>query len=64
MSIQLTKIGNSPNIPTKEFVCDTQAEIKNLPNAPMGSTCFCLENKTAWMKGSGTDGEYKGWIQL
>jgi hypothetical protein len=58
MSIQLTKIGNSPNVPTKDFVCDTLADVEKLPNAPMGSTAFCLEDKSAYMKGS------EGWVKL
>lgn len=53
MAIQLTKIGNSPNVPVKEFVCDTQADVDKLPaSASMGSTAFCIETKTAYMKGS------------
>lgn len=53
MSIQLTKIGNSPNTPVKEYICDTQADVEKLPvSAPMGSTAFCIETKKAYMKGS------------
>ena len=63
MAVQLTKIGNSPNVPIKEFVCDTEADIKTLPLAPMGSTAFVLENKSAWMKGT-VDNDNNGWIKL
>ena len=59
MSIQLTKIGNSPNVPVREFVCDTQADVDALPaSAPMGSTAFCIDTKKAYMKGS------DGWKEL
>ena len=62
--VQLVKIGNSPNVPAKEFVCDSLADIEKLPNAPMGSTAFCLEDKSAWMKGSDLELGTKGWIKL
>jgi hypothetical protein len=59
MSIQLTKIGNSPNVPVKEFICDTQADVDALPaSAPMGSTAFCIGTKKAYMKGS------DGWQEI
>lgn len=67
MAIQLTKIGNSSNVPVKEFICDTQADVDALPaSAPMGSTAFCIKEKTAWMKSSdNTSGKYEnGWNQL
>jgi hypothetical protein len=67
MSIQLTKIGNSPNVPAKEFVCDSEADIANLSsNIVMGSTAFCINEKSAWMKSSDNSaGEYEnGWIKL
>lgn len=59
MSIQLTKIGNSPNVPVKEFICDTQADVDKLPaSAPMGSTALCIDTKKVYMKGS------DGWQEL
>ena len=67
MSIQLTKIGNSPNVPVKEFICDSEADIAKLsPNVVMGSTAFCINEKSAWMKGSDNEaGLYgNGWIKL
>ena len=35
MSIQLTKIGNSPNTPVKEFVCDTRELKAILGDVPL-----------------------------
>ena len=64
MAVQLTKIGNSPNTRTKEFVCDTQAEKKNLPKAPMGSSCLCLKDGSVWIKGGDINEGTSGWIQL
>ena len=29
--IQLVKIGNSPNVPVKDYVCDSLAEINGIP---------------------------------
>lgn len=29
--VQLVKIGNSPNVPVKDYVCDFLAEINNIP---------------------------------
>lgn len=59
MSIQLTKIGNSPNVPVKEYICDTQADVDALPaSAPMGSIAFCIGTKKAYMKGS------DGWQEI
>ena len=58
MAVQLTKIGNSPNVPVKEFICDTAADVEKLPEAPMGSTAFCIEKKKAYMKGS------NGWQEI
>lgn len=67
MAVQLTKIGNSPNVPAKEFICDSEVDIANLsPNIVMGSTAFCIKEKSIWMKSSDISaGEYKnGWIKL
>lgn len=52
MAIQLAKIGNSPNTPIKDYVCDLRIEIEKLPKVVMGSTCLCLEDKSVWVKGS------------
>jgi hypothetical protein len=49
---QLIKEGTSSNIPVQDFVCDKKIDIYNLPKSPLGSTCFCLEDKSAWVKGS------------
>lgn len=64
MAVQLTKIGNSPNVPIKEFTCDTQTDIEKLPNAPMGSTCLCLEGPILLIKGSDTTIGINGWIEI
>lgn len=65
MAVQLTKIGNSPNVPVKEYICDTQADIDALPaTAPMGSTAFCLENKLVYIKGSDKSQGINGWIRI
>lgn len=54
-----TKIGGTYNIPIREYVCDSEEDLKNLPTkAPQGSTAFCIEEGSAWMKKSG-DGEWK-----
>ena len=29
--LQLVKIGNIPNVPVKDYVCDFLAEINNIP---------------------------------
>lgn len=50
--VQLVKIGNSPNVPVKDYVCDFLAEINGIPQSPVGSTCLCLEDKSVWIKGS------------
>ena len=60
--IQLTKIGNSPNVPTKEYICDHLTDIKQLPNSPAGSTALCLEDKSVWVKGSDTTVGTNGWV--
>ena len=49
---QLIKEGTFSNIPVQDFVCDKKIDIYNLPKSPLGSTCFCLEDKSAWVKGS------------
>lgn len=64
MAVQLTKIGNSPNVPIKEFVCDLPEDIANLPNAPMGSSCLCLKDGSVWVKGGDINEGTNGWIQL
>lgn len=50
--VQLVKIGNSPNVPVKDYICDLLAEINDIPQSPVGSTCLCLEDKSVWIKGS------------
>lgn len=62
--IQLTKIGNSPNVPTKEFVCDLRVDISKIPSAPAGSTALCIEDKSVWIKGNDTQKGINGWIEF
>lgn len=63
---QLTKQGTATNTPVHEYICDKEDDIKDLPNAPMGSSAFCIKEKTVWMKSSdNTSGKYEnGWNQL
>lgn len=52
------KIGDNYNIPVREFICDSTADLDNLPaNAPQGSTAFCIETSEVAMKKS--DGTWK-----
>lgn len=59
MAIKCTSFRGKPNDDMCEFICDTIAELKNLPTtttkgtgafadfhhyAPMGSTCICGNN--------------------
>lgn len=62
--VQLTKIGNSPNVPAKEYVCDTRDDIGQLPNAPMGSSALCLKDGSVWVKGSNISEGTNGWVEL
>lgn len=64
---QLVKEGTSSNVPVKEFICDSEADIANLSfNIAMGSTAFCINEKSVWMKSSDNNaGDYKnGWIKI
>ena len=61
---QLIKEGTSSNVPVQEFVCDKEADVYELPNAPLGSSCFCLENKVVYMKGTDTSKGINGWIKI
>ena len=62
MAVQLTKIGNSPNVPAKEFICDTVEDIAKLPNAPMVSVCLCLGDKKVYIKGGDLNQGTNGWV--
>lgn len=63
---QLTKVGTASNVPVKEYVCETEDDVRALPNDPLGSSAFCIENKSVYMKsGDNTSGDLKnGWIKL
>jgi hypothetical protein len=48
-----TKTGGSINSPIREYVCDSEEDLKDLPeNAPQGSTAFCIEESSVAMKKS------------
>lgn len=49
----LSKVGNTHNRPTQEFICDSEADITNLPaEAPFGSAAICIAEKSVWFKNS------------
>jgi hypothetical protein len=51
-----TKTGGNINSPIREYVCDTEDDVKNLPTkAPQGSTAFCIQEGSVWMKTSGPE---------
>lgn len=39
---QLLQIGNQPNTPVKQFYVESEEEIENIKNAPVGSTVLIL----------------------
>lgn len=44
------KVGGTFNTPTREFICDTEADLGSLPkNATIGSTAFCIEEGSVHM---------------
>lgn len=47
------KIAGNYNTPTREYICDSAADLNALPeNAPHGSTAFVIENSEVYMKKS------------
>jgi hypothetical protein len=53
------KTGGNYNTITREFICDSREDIELLPEkAPQGSSAFCIEDGSVWMKKSG-DGQWK-----
>ena len=54
--VQLTRIGNSTNVPVKEWTCETYAEVQSL-DTPWGSLAYCIASKKWYIKGS--DGNWK-----
>lgn len=42
---QLLQIGNQPNTPVKQFYVESEEEIENIKNAPVGSTVLILTEK-------------------
>lgn len=52
------KTGGNYNTMTREFICDSEADLESLPkNAPQGSSAFCIEESSVAMKKS--DGTWK-----
>lgn len=45
----LIKDGNIPNLPVKEFVCDSVIDIDSLPEAAPGSTAIVIDSGEVYM---------------
>lgn len=44
------KVAGNFNTPTREFICDTEADLGSLPkNAPFGSSAFCIKEGSVHM---------------
>lgn len=58
MAWQENKIGNTYNVPEREFVCDSEQDLLDLPkNAPFGSKAFLIDTSEVAIKKS--DGTWK-----
>lgn len=55
----ITKQNNSISYGIKEFVCDTNEDLKNLPDCDMGSSAIVIEPSSVYLKNS--QGE---WIKI
>lgn len=53
----LKEIGNKPNFPYQEYICDSVADMENIKNANFGSECYIVETKETYIKNS--SGEWK-----
>lgn len=58
---QLLQIGNQPNTPTKQFYVESEEEIKNIKNAPTGSTVLILTEDGLKVKMLHSSGK---WIEI
>lgn len=58
---QLLQIGNQPNTPVKQFYVESEEEIENIKNAPVGSTVLILTEKGLKVKMLHSSGE---WIEI
>lgn len=55
------KVAGNYNIPTREFICDSTEDLKDLPiNCPHGSTAFVIDDTVVYMKKS--DGTWKSLV--
>lgn len=44
------KMSGNFNTPTREFICDMEADLVNLPkNVPLGSSAFCIKEASVYM---------------
>ncbi len=44
------KVAGNFNTPTREFICDAEADLDSLPkNAPLGSSAFCIKEASVHM---------------
>ena len=49
MAYSITKFGEKPNIIYWEIFCDTDADIANLPAAPLGSRAIVTSNGNLYL---------------
>lgn len=59
--IQLLQIGNYNNIPTKQFYVESEEEINDIKNAPVGSTVLILTEDGLKVKMLHSSGN---WIEI
>ena len=58
---QLLQIGNQPNTPVKQFYVESEEEIENIKNAPVGSTVLILTENGLKVKMLHSSGK---WIEI
>ena len=59
--LQLLNIGNQSNIPVKQFYVESEEEINNIKNAPIGSTVLILTENGLQVKMLHSSGN---WIEI
>lgn len=59
--LQLLQIGNQPNIPIKQYYVESEEEIKNIENAPVGSMVMILTEDGLKVKMLHSSGK---WIEI
>lgn len=59
--LSLLQIGNQPNIPVKQYYVESEEEIKNIENAPAGSTVMILTEDGLKIKMLHSSGD---WIEI